>query len=249
MRSSVLFYLTYTLCLSLGLLCVLFVSYWSSHWRGGFAWDYSALEFNWHPVLMVSGMVVLYGNAAVVYRAPFTWKQNKLTWKLVHGGLMFLALLLSIVGLCAVFDSHKGLNLPNMYSLHSWVGICTVAMFALQWILGLAGFLFPCSPLWFRSSLKPIHIWVGKAILILGLASCISGIDENLLLALNESSAEPYNSLPLEARFANSLGILIVAFVLVVFGILSKDKWQRPEADGESFHVSANVMTVALLLC
>lgn len=82
--------------------------------------------------MLCSTISVYASAAAVVYRAPFTWKQNKLTWKLVHGGLMFLALLLSIVGLCAVFDSHKGLNLPNMYSLHSWVGICTVAMFALQ---------------------------------------------------------------------------------------------------------------------
>ena len=53
-----------------------------------------------------------------------------------------------------------------------------------QWILGLAGFLFPCSPLWFRSSLKPVHVWLGKTILILSLSSCISGINEKLLFTL-----------------------------------------------------------------
>ncbi|XP_053267365.1 lysosomal membrane ascorbate-dependent ferrireductase CYB561A3 [Pleuronectes platessa] len=233
MRSSVLFYSTYTLCVCLGLLCVLFVSCWSSHWGGGFAWDYSALQFNWHPVLMVSGLVVVYGNAAVVYRLPFTWKQNKRTWKLVHAGLMLLGLLLSVLGLCAVFDYHKGANIPDLYSLHSWVGISTVAVFAFQWILGLAGFFFPCSPLWFRSSLKPVHVWLGKSILILSLISCISGITEKLLFTLNGSSVEPYSSLPVQAKFANSLGLLLVAFGLVVFGILSNNKWQRPETDRE----------------
>uniref|UniRef100_A0A8C4EU62 Lysosomal membrane ascorbate-dependent ferrireductase CYB561A3 n=1 Tax=Dicentrarchus labrax TaxID=13489 RepID=A0A8C4EU62_DICLA len=231
MRPSVFFYLTYALCVCLGLLCLLFVTYWNSHWRGGFSWDGSALQFNWHPVLMVSGLVVLYGNAAVVYRAPFTWKQKKNTWKLVHAGLMLLALLLSILGLCAVFDFHSGSHIPDLYSLHSWVGICTVVMFTFQWVLGLAGFLFPCSTTWFRSTLKPVHVWMGKAILVLSLTSCISGINEKLL---NGSSGEPYNSLPEEAKFANSLGILTVAFGLVVFGILSRNKWQRPDTDSES---------------
>ncbi|XP_074474778.1 lysosomal membrane ascorbate-dependent ferrireductase CYB561A3-like [Sebastes fasciatus] len=226
------FYVSYALCLCLGLLCLLFVSYWSSHWRGGFSWDGSALQFNWHPVLMVSGLVVLYGNVAVVYRVPFTWKQEKHIWKVVHAGLMLLALLLSVLGLCAVFDFHRVFHISDMYSVHSWVGICTVVMFTLQWVLGLAGFLLPCSPPWFRSTLKPVHIWMGKAILILSVTSCISGINEELLFSLDGVGGKPYSSLPAEAKFANSLGLLIVAFGLVVFGILSKDKWRRPETDG-----------------
>ncbi|XP_071387871.1 lysosomal membrane ascorbate-dependent ferrireductase CYB561A3-like [Centroberyx affinis] len=234
MRSSLLFYVTYLLCLCLGLLCVLFVSYWNSHWRGGFAWDGSSLQSHWHPVLMVSGLVVLYGHAVIVYRVPFTWKQRKHTWKLVHAGLMLLVLLLSILGLCAVFDLHTGLHLPDLYSLHSWVGICTVVMFVFQWVLGLAAFLLPCSPLWFRKALKPAHTWMGNVIFILSLASCISGINEKLLLNINGSSAGTCFAPPVEAKFANFLGILIVAFGLVVFGILSKNKWQRPEVENES---------------
>lgn len=46
---------------SLGLLCVAFVGAWCQHWRGGFSLDGDARTFNWHPVLMVTGMVVLYG--------------------------------------------------------------------------------------------------------------------------------------------------------------------------------------------
>ncbi|CAJ1070409.1 lysosomal membrane ascorbate-dependent ferrireductase CYB561A3-like [Xyrichtys novacula] len=237
MRSSVLFYVSYALCLCSGLLCLLFVSVWSSCWRGGFSWDGSALQFNWHPVLMVSGLLVLYGYAAVVYRVPFTWQQKKLTWKLVHAALMLLALILSILGLCAVFDFHRQSHIPDLYSLHSWVGICTVIVFSLQWTLGLWGFLFPCSPLWFPGALKPVHIWMGKAILILSVASCISGINEKLFFTLNGNSSEPYSSLPAEAKFANSLGVLILVFGLVVFGILSKKKWKRPEIETESVHL------------
>lgn len=60
--STMTFYPCYLLCVCLGILCVVFVSYWNAVWRGGFAWDGSGKQFNWHPVLMVTGLVALYGN-------------------------------------------------------------------------------------------------------------------------------------------------------------------------------------------
>lgn len=54
------FYLSfYALCL-LGLLCVILTIYWMQLWHGGFAWDGTIHMFNYHPVLMVVGLVVLY---------------------------------------------------------------------------------------------------------------------------------------------------------------------------------------------
>ncbi|XP_023694338.1 lysosomal membrane ascorbate-dependent ferrireductase CYB561A3 [Paramormyrops kingsleyae] len=232
---SLLFYLSYLLCLCLGILSVVFVSYWNYKWRGGFAWDGSGLQFNWHPVLMVTGLVVLYGNAAVVYRVPLTWRQSKQPWKLLHAGLLFLAFVLSVLGLCAVFDYHNAGSTPNLYSLHSWLGICTTALFTAQWVLGLAAFLLPWSPLAFRKLLKPIHVWMGSIIFFLAIASCISGINEKLFFVLkgNTNQTQPYSKLPPEAVFANSLGILIVAFGLVVYKILSNPDWQRPDLGRE----------------
>lgn len=69
---------------------------------------------------------------AILYRVPLTWGQNKRPWKLLHGALMLLALVLAVVGLCAVFDFHNANAIPNLYSLHSWVGVATVALFAAQ---------------------------------------------------------------------------------------------------------------------
>ncbi|CAB1322190.1 unnamed protein product [Coregonus sp. 'balchen'] len=214
MRSIVSFYFCYLLCLCLGIACVVFVSIWNSQWRGGFAWDGSPLQFNWHPVLMVTGLVVLYGNGAVLYRVPLTWGQNKLPWKLLHAGVMLLALLCSVLGLCAVFDFHNANNTPNLYSLHSWIGICTTALFTTQWVMGLAGFLLPCSPMSFRKLLKPAHV---------------KG---------TTNGTKPYGNLPPEALVANSLGVLIVAFGLVVLKILSNQNWQRPEPRSEDLGYS-----------
>lgn len=227
------FYLCYLLCLGLSLACVVCVCLWNVHWRGGFAWDGSALQFNWHPVLMVTGLVVLYGNGAVLYRIPLTWGQNKLPWKLLHASLMLVALVLSIVGLCAVFDFHNAKNIPNVYSLHSWIGIAATALFAIQWVAGMAVFLLPCSPVSLRVLLKPVHVWMGGTILWLSIAACISGINEKLFFVLKGGGGGAYSDLPGEAMFGNTLGVLIVAFGLVVLKILSHQKWQRPDTRPE----------------
>ncbi|XP_061585833.1 lysosomal membrane ascorbate-dependent ferrireductase CYB561A3 isoform X2 [Cololabis saira] len=231
MRSLVIFYLCYLLCLGLGVACVVCVCVWNSRWRGGFAWDRSGLQFNWHPVLMVTGLVVLYGNGAVLYRIPLTWGQNKLPWKLLHAALMLLALILSIVGLSAVFQVHNAGNTPNLYSLHSWIGIAAVALFALQWVVGMAGFLLPWTPTSLRKLLKPAHVWLGGGIMLLSVAACLSGINEKLFFVLRGDT--PYSDLPPEAVLANTLGVLIVAFGLVVLKILSSTEWQRPDSRPE----------------
>ena len=54
-----------------GILAVILVIIWMSHFRGGFAWDGSGKEFNYHPVFMVVGMVFLYGNGRVLFFLHF----------------------------------------------------------------------------------------------------------------------------------------------------------------------------------
>lgn len=46
----------------LGLASVVLTGVWMGHYRGGFAWDGSAQEFNLHPLCMVLGLVFLQGD-------------------------------------------------------------------------------------------------------------------------------------------------------------------------------------------
>ncbi|KAL1787381.1 cytochrome b ascorbate-dependent protein 3 [Sigmodon hispidus] len=222
------FYLSCMVLGSLGSMCILFTVYWMQYWRGGFAWDGSVHMFNWHPVLMVSGMVVLYGAASLVYRLPSSWVGPKLPWKVLHATLHLLAFTFSVVGLVAVFQFHNHSKITHLYSLHSWLGISTVILFAFQWSLGFTIFLLPWASQWLRSLLKPVHVFFGACILFLSITSVISGINEKLFFVL-KNDTKPYSSLPSEAVFANSTGLLVVVFGLLVLYVLLASSWKRPD--------------------
>ncbi|XP_065447878.1 lysosomal membrane ascorbate-dependent ferrireductase CYB561A3 isoform X3 [Chrysemys picta bellii] len=215
---------------TLGLLCVVFTGFWSQHWRGGFAWDGSTKMFNWHPICMVTGMLVLYGAAVLVYRVPSSWAGPKLPWKLLHAALTLAAFVLVVLGLVAVFGFHNAQGTPNMYSLHSWLGLAAVLFFSCQWLMGFTAFLLPWSPAWLRIIYKPVHVFFGSTILALAMAASISGINEKLFFSLTNKTV-PYAKLPPEAWFANSLGMLILVFGLLVLWALATPAWKRPESE------------------
>uniref|UniRef100_A0A8D1TH28 Lysosomal membrane ascorbate-dependent ferrireductase CYB561A3 n=1 Tax=Sus scrofa TaxID=9823 RepID=A0A8D1TH28_PIG len=222
------FYLSALALFSLGSMCILSTIYWMRYWHEGFAWDGTILTFNWHPVLMVTGMVVLYSAASLAYRLPQSWVGPKLPWKLGHAAMHLMAFILTVLGLAAVFNFHNHEKIPNLYSLHSWLGITTVFLFACQWFLGFVVFLLPWASVRLRSLLKPIHVFFGASILSLAIASVISGINEKLFFSLKNGTTS-YSNLPDEAVFANSAGMLVVVFGLLVLYILQASSWKRPE--------------------
>lgn len=70
--------------------------------------------------------------AILLYRGCRYSKKMKL--KLSHATLFGIVMILTILALVAVFDSHNYANppIPNMYSLHSWVGLGAVIIFFCQ---------------------------------------------------------------------------------------------------------------------
>ena len=70
--------------------------------------------------------------AMLLYRTQRNVRKQRL--KLTHAGIMLFIILLMVIALVAVFDSHNlaPLPIPNMYSLHSWVGLTTVILFCCQ---------------------------------------------------------------------------------------------------------------------
>ena len=44
------------------IIIIVMVGVWMGHYRGGFAWDGTSKEFNYHPVCMMVSMIFLYSE-------------------------------------------------------------------------------------------------------------------------------------------------------------------------------------------
>ncbi|XP_062893892.1 transmembrane ascorbate-dependent reductase CYB561 [Mobula hypostoma] len=217
----------------LGLASVIMTGVWLGHYQGGFAWDGTANQFNVHPLCMVIGMVFLYGDAILVYRT--LRNEGKTTLKLLHAFIHLIALVAIIVGAVAVFDFHAANNIPDLYSLHSWCGLSIIILFCLQWVMGLAFFLFPGVTYSLRTIYYPFHVYFGLALFILSIGTCLIGITEKLFFSVRDT----YSKFDPQGILANTLGLVLVCFGFLVTYILTRNEWKRsasPEEEALSLH-------------
>lgn len=91
-------------------------------------------KFNSVPNVYLNNIICI--TALLTFRVLRS--NRKALLKYIHGGIQFLTLPLIVIGLVAVFDSHN-FNIPptpNLYSLHSWIGLGAVILFFLQVRIG-----------------------------------------------------------------------------------------------------------------
>uniref|UniRef100_A0A3Q3J5G1 Plasma membrane ascorbate-dependent reductase CYBRD1 n=1 Tax=Monopterus albus TaxID=43700 RepID=A0A3Q3J5G1_MONAL len=161
----------------------------------------------------------------IVYRLPWTWQCSKLMMKFIHAGLNLLAFIFAVISLVAVFDFHNGAKIPNLYSLHSWLGLVVVILYGMQLVLGVGMFLIPVTPVSWRAALMPVHVYSGLLLFTSIIAVALMGITEKLIFGLNNPK---YKDLPPEAIFVNILGVFLVVFGALVLWIVTRPSWKRP---------------------
>ncbi|KAH9088877.1 hypothetical protein Ae201684P_013090 [Aphanomyces euteiches] len=88
---------------------------------------------------------------------PFTHRTNKL----IHATCHTLTLVSVIIGTVAVFRFHNEHNIRNLYSLHSWLGISTLVLYAMQYMFGFLVYLYPGVGAKLRLQVLPNHIAFG----------------------------------------------------------------------------------------
>lgn len=207
-----------------GLIAVILMAVWTVSYKGGFAWRSNpGLEFNWHPLLMTVGMVFLFANSILIYRSLRNLRKKQL--KLIHAGIHFSVLILIIIAQIAVFDSHnfaKPNPIPNLYSLHSWVGLTAIIIFVLQWIIGFLAFLYPGFPNSLRATIMPVHVFLGLFAFVCAIAAALMGITEKTIYTLHD-----YSSLPGEGVLVNLIGICFMIFAALVVYVATETKYKR----------------------
>ncbi|XP_054735472.1 plasma membrane ascorbate-dependent reductase CYBRD1 isoform X1 [Anastrepha obliqua] len=217
------FKVLYILTQLCGVTMIILVGCWVGiHFGGVGGTANPKLEFNWHPLFMTIGLIFLYGNSILVYRG--FRNVRKKTLKLSHAGIHLTAFVLTVIALITVFDSHNLADppIPNMYSLHSWLGLGAVIVFGLQYVAGFTAYL---APGW-RQSLKvaymPLHIYFGLFGFVLAIASALMGVTEKALFAISD-----YSSFSNAGVMANCIGVFYVIFGALVVYLATESSYKR----------------------
>ncbi|CAD6246272.1 unnamed protein product [Miscanthus lutarioriparius] len=126
---------------------------------------------------MVLGPIVLAGEAILSYRSLPLARDAR---KKVHLALHAAGLAAGVLGVYAVFKFHVESGIPNLYSLHSWVGIAAITLYGLQWTAGFLTYFFPgASPATSRRTL-PWHAVFGLLIFVLAVCTAQLGFLQKL---------------------------------------------------------------------
>ncbi|CAM6093418.1 unnamed protein product [Calypogeia fissa] len=168
------------------------------------------LVFNAHPVIQIGGFIFIYAEAILVYK---TLSGDKKFKKLVHLIMQAIAFVFVLVGVWAAYRNHLMNNIDNFYSLHSWLGITTVILFFIQWVVGFTSFWTQSISASGRAAVLPWHVFFGLFIFVLATATATTGYLEKITFLNINAGLGHYAS---EVLYVNS-----TALVLVLFGVVT----------------------------
>ncbi|KVH88780.1 cytochrome b561, eukaryote [Cynara cardunculus var. scolymus] len=141
----------------------------------------------------------IFNATIIVYK---TIPAKRQTQKATHLILHFIALVAGILGVYAVFKFHHELYMPDMYTLHSWIGLSTICLFGLQWLLAFFSFVYPGAESARRSRMVPWHVFFGVVIFFMTIVTAETGLTQKFFsLELQRSQ---------EALIINFTGLLIL---------------------------------------
>ncbi|CAL9071261.1 unnamed protein product [Musa textilis] len=179
---------------------------WCIHFRGGLAFESAnkSLIFNVHPVLMLIGFIIMGSEATMIYR---TLPWSKRVKKTIHLVLHAIALVLGVFGIYFAFKFHNESGIDNLYSLHSWMGLGTICLYGIQWILGFVTFLYPGASVFLRTAYLAWHVLFGVFVYLLAIATAELGFLEKLTFLETLGMLHRYSR---EAFLVNSTALVVI---------------------------------------
>ncbi|CAM1297621.1 Uncharacterised protein g1877 [Pycnogonum litorale] len=217
-----LFWLVYGAANVSGLVSLTLIAYFLHKYCGGFEWNgiNPSSQFNFHPLFMVLGFVLLNGNAMLIYRLSPSSMDKKIV-KCLHFAVNLVSLILGVVGLIAVFEFHNRHGFKNLNTLHSWLGIIVFALFGCQLIGGFASFLFPGLNMILREVILPVHKRIGVIIFAMSIAVCVTGLTQKAIWILATSNPKDHVA---ERNLVNVAGIFLFSFSGIIGYLVSREK-------------------------
>lgn len=173
----------------------------------------------------------------MIYRG-FRYGRKK-SLKVTHATIHGLSFFFTVYGLWAAFSSHNYAKppIPNLYSLHSWVGLLAVIIFACQYIVGFACYLFPMAKEPIRVFYMPIHVFFGLLGFIMAIGACLMGLTEKAFFAMPKGE---YSGLPSQAMLVNCIGLLIATYGCMVVYLVTEPSYKREPLPEDTMLLTGN---------
>uniref|UniRef100_A0A8R1HZN0 Cytochrome b561 domain-containing protein n=2 Tax=Caenorhabditis japonica TaxID=281687 RepID=A0A8R1HZN0_CAEJA len=239
-RTSVYFEVVLSITHLVGFITVCLNGYFFNTYRNGLGWpDRKLIKENalmgkrgdqLHAFLMFLGFIYFQGEALLAYRV---YRYNaKMVSKLLHTVLHIGAIGLGATALVVIITATNYLGYDNFTSVHSWLGVCLLAVYLVQFSFGFFTFLCPCTPGSYRARLMPVHRAVGVSCLIVACVQCVLGF-ANMLL---EDAPDCLGDLSCANRIEYVGGfsaLFIVLYTLLVLALVIPVPWRREKTPDE----------------
>ncbi|XP_076326679.1 lysosomal membrane ascorbate-dependent ferrireductase CYB561A3-like isoform X1 [Tachypleus tridentatus] len=208
--------------------CLGLCIFWIIYYGGGVAWvNDTSKQFNLHYVLMIGGFIFMNGQSILVYKNFLCWKKKYN--KVIHTIFFALEISAITIGLMSAIRGHNNSSDPkHFYSLHSWIGLGTLGLFSLQFVVGFIVLLtfLACDATTtkFRHQLEPTHRTFGLIIFSMAVATCVAGLIQTARHRLSgKDGKEDYKDLREQGIVINVLGMIIISLgILLPYVIRSR---------------------------
>lgn len=182
--------------------------------------------FGMHAVFMTLAFGMFAPLSALAFVVPRFGLSRDLFKKvhmLGHGS----AVVFACMGVVAEWKKHSEPGGHHLASQHSWVGICAVAAYVLNWVGGLTFAMpraFAPRPE-FKKAFLPAHVFLGSVALAAGLMSIVTGLLSHLRRKAHQGE--------LRWMVANWASIVAVCLGVAVFGGLYRPFKPQEEDKGD----------------
>eukprot|EP00455_Lapot_gusevi_P031124 TRINITY_DN3362_c0_g4_i1.p1 TRINITY_DN3362_c0_g4~~TRINITY_DN3362_c0_g4_i1.p1 ORF type:complete len:230 (+),score=27.98 TRINITY_DN3362_c0_g4_i1:60-749(+) len=125
-----------------------------------------------HLACAVLAFGYFFPNAVLAFRCTYL---ERITRKRLHVLNQTLALILGIVAVAGIFDYHNTFNYPNLYSVHSLLGLPFIILFAIQYVFSFYSYFWPMASESSRKGSIGYHRFFGVLLLNLAFAAMATG--------------------------------------------------------------------------
>jgi len=202
---------------------ILLVYFFVQHDKG-FAWAGTerAKQFNLHAVLMVTGFIFLNGQAMLIYKSFDCCR--RIYNKIIHTLIFVLSTACISFGFVAGFQAQDNVSsgsAAHFYSIHSWNGLLTIGLFALQFVFAFFSFLILLccerGTRGFRAKLLPVHRTFGLIIFSLAAATVLSGLLQTARARLTGKDGKPdYKEFMEPNLVINAVGVAVLGLAVIL---------------------------------